>query len=233
MRGLYITMILMVCGIMTQAQVDFPNDTIVLTIDEKVSNEQYLDINNNGNDTLDYAYHIFLDEFKSTTGWSTQFCDCESCIENYAAQGMCEDLIPGDFWPFAVYLTPDSMIAGKMFSVSFINPNDSTDTDTVTLITEIGEEYIEPGETSVNEGLIADNGVSISPNPASGVVSLQSNGQGIIENVSIINLTGSVVIDEQLNKQQATIDVSELPRGAYIARVTLENQQYSQKILLE
>jgi hypothetical protein len=218
---------------MTHAQVNFPNDTIVFTIDQKISNEQYIQIDNNGADTLDYAYHIFLDEFKPTAGWSTQFCDCEACIENYAVQGMCEDLEPGDFWPFAVYVTPDSMIAGKMFSVSFINPNDSTDADTVTLITEIGEEYTEPVKTSVNEGLVADNGVSISPNPASDVISLKSTGYATIQNVSIINLTGSVVIDEQLNNQQATIDVSELPRGAYIARVTVGDQQYTQKILLE
>jgi hypothetical protein len=215
--------------------VNFPEDTVILVIDEGVQKEQYLQIENNTTDSLDYDYHIILDEFKATPQFSTQFCDCFACLEIYPTTGSCTDLEPGDFWPFAVYVLADSLIGGKYFTVAFVNPNDPSDGDTITVMTEEGDTLADdPGDVSVNSltGVNNDLDVRLSPNPASDILNVSHNSQNVM--IRVLNITGEVVIQMNNTTAKGTdLDISDLQSGVYIVNVSSETGNVSKRVMIE
>ena len=74
------------------------------------------------------------------------------------------------------------------------------------------------------------NGVSISPNPATGAVSIRAEG---MQQAALIDLNGRTVLTATLRDGNATIDVSSLARGAYFVRLTGEQYTAVRKLIVK
>ena len=72
---------------------------------------------------------------------------------------------------------------------------------------------------------IRDNGVKVFPNPASDQLSISSD-QGRVTNVMLINMLGQTVIDyDGAGADTLNIDISDLPVGIYVYRITTEDNK--------
>ncbi|MBQ4292435.1 MAG: T9SS type A sorting domain-containing protein, partial [Muribaculaceae bacterium] len=88
-----------------------------------------------------------------------------------------------------------------------------------------------------NINLIGDDGVesvaadvadfSIYPNPASDY--LIANAVVWIEDIELLNMNGAVVAKAQGN----VLNVSEIPAGAYLARVNVAGKKVTQKVIIK
>jgi photosystem II stability/assembly factor-like uncharacterized protein len=87
----------------------------------------------------------------------------------------------------------------------------------VTLTFTIGNKYLETA-----------NGISIFPNPAG--EELRISSASVILNLSIFNLSGSLVKESKVNAKDYSVNVAEIPSGLYILRLTTENGIINKKI---
>jgi hypothetical protein len=79
---------------------------------------------------------------------------------------------------------------------------------------------------------IFDNGqFSYYPNPVKNMLTLSHTLD--ISNVAVFNIVGQQVLAKSLNTNETRIDMSALPRGAYLVRVTVENQVKTIKVIKE
>jgi hypothetical protein len=72
-----------------------------------------------------------------------------------------------------------------------------------------------------------ENALSVYPNPANNVLNIE-NAQGAI--VSVYNMIGQELISANVNDNMQTINVSELPEGAYIVRIANGAEIKTQKL---
>ena len=72
--------------------------------------------------------------------------------------------------------------------------------------------------------------ISIYPNPASDYVMLLSNGNG---NLDILDITGKMVYSSKIYKNTQYIDVSSFKKGYYIAKVSNNDNTYTQKLIIK
>ncbi|MBN2892510.1 MAG: C10 family peptidase [Bacteroidales bacterium] len=75
------------------------------------------------------------------------------------------------------------------------------------------------------------NNISISPNPASDMISITSDKT--IGNVEILSAEGKVVYSVNQNSKEANINITNLDKGMYIVNVTTENGTSTTKIIVE
>jgi len=204
-------------GLSASAQLSFNNDTIDLIINEgeQILNEGRVEIiNSQTSGNLSYDYTIFTDEFKSTTGWTVQFCDCEQCLENYPLTGSCKDLAPGEKWFFIVDAITKKSFDGKFFSIAFSNPNDTKDRDTVTFKTKTGNLL------GIENQIANSVNLNIVPNPSSSKTNIAFDAiSGSAYTLSIINLLGESVEQFEINGNNqvstTSLDVTALQSGIY------------------
>ncbi len=79
---------------------------------------------------------------------------------------------------------------------------------------------------------IADNvieGFSFYPNPSTDVINI--NSQELIENVSIYNILGQKVIDQNIDATSSQINVANLAQGTYIMKATVNGVTASYKVI--
>jgi hypothetical protein len=77
---------------------------------------------------------------------------------------------------------------------------------------------------------LSENDVSIYPNPTKDKITIKANG---VELVEIENANGGVVKTISINTNQVEIDLSNLPKGIYLVKVTTSNQIIVKKIILK
>lgn len=74
--------------------------------------------------------------------------------------------------------------------------------------------------------------ISIYPNPASDV--LHVNVGGIQEGeIQLLDMTGRLFLDHELNSKVSTFDVSDYAAGSYILRVSTDEGAFSKKLLIK
>ncbi|MBE2246754.1 MAG: T9SS type A sorting domain-containing protein [Candidatus Competibacteraceae bacterium] len=61
---------------------------------------------------------------------------------------------------------------------------------------------------------------NVFPNPSEGMISIQTNLHNPTGNIEILNLTGQVITRVQLNSSLMFIDISHLPAGTYIIKIS-------------
>ncbi len=78
------------------------------------------------------------------------------------------------------------------------------------------------------------NKLKLYPNPTSGRITLQLNKNltGIVK-WELISITGQVVRKEQVFSSKVEFQLSNIPKGVYIIKVTDNKSQYSKKIVVE
>ena len=85
--------------------------------------------------------------------------------------------------------------------------------------------------TGLEEFLVTE--VKVYPNPSDDLLFLSiSNNHGVIVKAEIIDMTGEILYELQLNTDKP-IDVSMLQKGIYLIRIELENRTIFEKVVIE
>lgn len=75
------------------------------------------------------------------------------------------------------------------------------------------------------------NSISISPNPATDVLKINSNS--IINNIEIVSTNGQIVYTNNFDANETSINVSDFDKGMYIVNITTENGISTKKIIIK
>ncbi|WP_159020761.1 carbohydrate-binding protein [Algibacter sp. L3A6] len=78
--------------------------------------------------------------------------------------------------------------------------------------------------------LDTDTNLLIYPNPASDIINVEFSGSEAAV-LDIINHVGQTVLSVNINEGSASYDISNLPSGLYIVRISNENETYLRKII--
>ncbi|AEV33199.1 PKD domain protein [Owenweeksia hongkongensis DSM 17368] len=89
-----------------------------------------------------------------------------------------------------------------------------------------------PFLTQPELSLTQPRNIQLYPNPASSVVNLSSKDKSI-KNVEVIDLYGKTLSHTELNAKTGLITVEDLPKGIYIFRVWLKDQNYPHDLKVE
>ncbi len=73
------------------------------------------------------------------------------------------------------------------------------------------------------------NVFKMAPNPVTDV--LQISATKSMENVTVFNLIGQVVSSKELNSSSTTLDLSTLPSGTYLVKITADGKAQTQKVI--
>ncbi len=89
----------------------------------------------------------------------------------------------------------------------------------------------DPSQTGIAEDGL-EQGLTMSPNPVSGLLTV-SVGNGNIRTVEIIDLRGTTYKQDSFSGTTATLDISSLPTGTYIVRITTNNGTAYKKLVVK
>ncbi|TDD99702.1 T9SS type A sorting domain-containing protein [Flavobacterium cellulosilyticum] len=84
------------------------------------------------------------------------------------------------------------------------------------------------GQLSVKQNSLADNRVSVSPNPTSGIVTINSTSE--VKTITVFDTTGKKV---QSAKNSTTVNLANQSKGIYLVQVQTENGTTTKKIVVE
>lgn len=91
--------------------------------------------------------------------------------------------------------------------------------------------FVDEKDYMNTEEIIAENKISISPNPATQFVRIDSKEP--TQKISFINIAGQIVKEVDVNdKLSNKISISDLPKGTYIVRVQTNRNLYTEKLLV-
>ena len=85
--------------------------------------------------------------------------------------------------------------------------------------------------TTSTRSIVSNPTFTIFPNPTSGLLTIRSNNQQIIETVSIYDLTGRLIIAEKPRTKQWEKDLSKLTAGSYMVKISTAQSIGYQKII--
>lgn len=89
--------------------------------------------------------------------------------------------------------------------------------------------YRTPGER-VDMPLTIDDKLYVFPNPAKDIVNVHLNGKRQIESVEVYDLTGRLIMAEQVGGKHARLDVANLSTGTYALRILGSDGVITKKI---
>jgi hypothetical protein len=95
-----------------------------------------------------------------------------------------------------------------------------------------GQFQISAYDASLGIDQFNSNDFAVYPNPVKNVLNLTSNLTDITS-VAVYNLLGQQVIAKPINASQGQIDMSSLPQGTYMVKVTANNQVKTMKVIKE
>jgi hypothetical protein len=89
----------------------------------------------------------------------------------------------------------------------------------------------DPSQIGIDEGGM-EQSLTVSPNPVSGLLTV-SVGNGNIRTFEIIDLRGTTYKQDSFSGPTATLDISSLPTGTYIVRVSTNNGTAYKKLVVK
>jgi uncharacterized repeat protein (TIGR01451 family) len=123
----------------------------------------------------------------------------------------------------------DVIAIGDRLCFSFVEGNDKNDTYAEQMCYDSTSFY---GNTTAGVGSLwkvsAYSPLSVYPNPTAGVVQFKGDFKGELS-ISVANMYGQVVLERSTS--QYTMDLSELPKGAYTVRVSDEDTNYVARVV--
>jgi hypothetical protein len=121
-----------------------------------------------------------------------------------------------DYYGTAIPTTPKDIVGvlHQRYEVTRLQPRSVTD-------------FLEP--TSIQE--IEAAGFSMFPSPAT--TNFNIHGEQTIDHVRVYNMSGQLVMQEEVNSRSAVIDVSVLKTGVYIVQVIYGNKQLNYKLQVQ
>lgn len=95
-------------------------------------------------------------------------------------------------------------------------------------------QYYQSQSLSVDENLITTNNLTVYPNPTKGELTMQRNAEfNSAITVELFDYLGRIVFTQALEDGNATINISNLSKGIYIARVNSDSYTATRKIIKE
>lgn len=79
--------------------------------------------------------------------------------------------------------------------------------------------------------LILEN-IAVYPNPASEILVIQ-NSQALEGEIILYNILGKVILQDEIESTATSLDVSSLPSGLYLLKLSSEGHQKTQKVILQ
>lgn len=117
-----------------------------------------------------------------------------------------------------VYINCGSIISNINALVA--NPNESE------LIAKL------PDDTYLSTDNLSNNhGISISPNPSTGLFHVVSSSENI-ETIVVMDLTGKTILTVKPKSSRTELDLSEQANGCYLLQIYSENHSYKKKVFL-
>lgn len=94
--------------------------------------------------------------------------------------------------------------------------------------------FFSSGELSIIDHSPAKNSITIYPNPASDVLTIQNDLNTIINKVQLVNSTGQIVLNKTINSFSTELDIKSIESGFYIIQIITEKGDLiSKKILIK
>ena len=142
---------------------------------------------------------------------------------------------PGDYWIMAVYeLAIDSRVKQGTDNTVYYTElpfGDPIPTNASGFISYVGQDFLFSLDITcvlgTNDNTI--EGFSFYPNPATDAINLNSTEN--IERVTIYNILGQKVIDQDINTTSSQLNVSNLVTGAYLMQVSVDGKTATYKVL--
>jgi len=120
----------------------------------------------------------------------------------------------------ATGLAPDQAYLGKV-KIRSNDPENEIVTIAISLVVIVG---VDEQNT--------DEYVMVYPNPANDMLRI-SNMNGQITHIRLSNTIGQIVVDQAVNAPNVKVDVSQLPRGVYMATIETPDGTATQKVIVE
>jgi len=74
--------------------------------------------------------------------------------------------------------------------------------------------------------------VSVYPNPTNGILNIEFS-DFIVQNITIVDITGKVIIEKAVTAQTENIDLSTFANGVYLIRLQTDKEIFTTKIVKE
>lgn len=124
-----------------------------------------------------------------------------------------------------------SAYIGQNFLMRFKFASDPGDTKDGFYFDDLMIRKISSGTTSLNNNLIIEDNVIISPNPSSGVFNL-SNSSGKQISMNVYNAMGQKIFTVENTSENIAIDLSDNASGIYFARILINGAETVRKIIV-
>lgn len=100
--------------------------------------------------------------------------------------------------------------------------------------TEMDTCLYSPVHVEVKEIIDADTKLSIYPVPGTSMVTIESTNELIITRIILLASKGENVLEQSVNSDFYTLNITELDKGNYFIKVSLENgETYMKKLIKE
>lgn len=227
MKNLFIAVIFVAGSFITNAQTFiYP---VGQHINETVINpnfhENLININTPSFEAIQYDWELVSNTFPAA--WSYSLCDYGGCEVGIPATGSMTSITLTDAqsgiigW-FKIILTVGQNSGTGKAEIYVYDSNDYNRGDTVSW------EYTWNAATASLE-IITEDGISISPNPASDQLTISVQG---VNSGAIYNGLGQNVLSIEFEDYKS-IDISELKAGMYIVVLETENGSISERIIIK
>jgi len=83
--------------------------------------------------------------------------------------------------------------------------------------------------------IMSDNGISVYPNPSTGLVYVSNEGKTQINSIKVINTVGAVIYENTVTNQanEYLLDLSKVATGVYMVAIeTVDGQQFVQRVII-
>lgn len=210
-----------------------------LAFEQSFENKGFSTIYNSGNDAITIALIRYEETIVPGTGdalcWGNT---CYNEVQNTPVWviGDTVRVAPGDtagslLGGFVTYHYPHNKVGNSTYRYEFYDLNRPLNTPS-----ELYVQYRISYLTSINENILKSNQVSIYPNPAINLVTinLDANIAGKSKLVQVKDLTGKLVLNSSflMNSNKLNLDVSALESGIYFVNVLVENNNMVTKKLI-
>lgn len=113
--------------------------------------------------------------------------------------------------------------AGSFTTTLIAYNTDESQTDTVTLSVTVTESGVAVDENAISE-------ISVYPNPTSSIINIAAEG---MQNITIIDMAGRVVMSKDVNSNFETIDAEGFAKANYMVRITTADGVVVKNIVVE
>ncbi|MBI9053072.1 MAG: DUF2271 domain-containing protein [Bacteroidales bacterium] len=151
-------------------------------------------------------------------------------------QNLSSEVVPDGDYKIRIEYT-DQHAQGPMFSVDFTVSGSTFNVDPAdqTYFKDMSLDYM-PATTGL-ESVIGNQALSVYPNPSTGVfyINFASEENGPV-NLKVIDISGRVLYEKQVSKSEFTnypIQLSDLKTGIYILKLSVNNKEIQQKIVIQ